>query len=138
MDWFYLNGFLADRTYVIHRSCFDLWDFILGIWKLVTGLFAGFVRVILVYLIATANVLRIDWTIFGGRIGWLDVGYNAFASTASRPGGEAGGPRRSATAIGSRGDGLRRSCSRIGTTTPRSARRRGWCSRRRRTRTRGA
>jgi len=80
LDWFYLNAFIADRTYIIHRGCFDLWDFILGTWKLVTGLFGGVIRLILIYLIATMNTIRIDWTIFTGRIGWLDIGYNAFAS----------------------------------------------------------
>ncbi|KAH8054949.1 hypothetical protein JL721_10366 [Aureococcus anophagefferens] len=119
IDWFYLNSFISVRTYVYHRSCFDLWDFVLGIWKLVTGLFTGVLRVILIYVIATANTIRvdrggkrarraqlrkapisaafhsfrlisgraiiprkrIDWTIFAGRIGWLDIGYNTFAST---------------------------------------------------------
>ncbi|KAJ8600734.1 hypothetical protein CTAYLR_003911 [Chrysophaeum taylorii] len=80
IDWFYLNAFIADRTYIIHRSCFDMWDFLIGMWKLVTGLFGGVIRITLIYLIATANTIRIDWTIFGGRIGWLDIGYNSFAS----------------------------------------------------------
>lgn len=80
IDWFYLNAFIADRTYVIHRSCFDLWDFVIGIWKLVSGLFGGLLRFVFIYILATANTIRIDWTIFAGRIGWLDIGYNSFAS----------------------------------------------------------
>ena len=42
--------------------------------KKVTGLFTGIVRVAMIYIIATANIIRIDWTIFAGRIGWLDIG----------------------------------------------------------------
>lgn len=80
IDWFYLNSFIADRTYIIHRSCFDMWDFVIGMWKLITGLFGGIIRIALIYIIATANTIRIDWTIFAGRIGWLDIGYNSFAS----------------------------------------------------------
>lgn len=80
LDWFYLNSFIADRTYIIHRSCFDMWDFVIGIWKLITGLFGGIIRVAMIYIIATFNTVRIDWTIFAGRIGWLDIGYNSFAS----------------------------------------------------------
>jgi hypothetical protein len=44
-------------------------------------LFAGTVRIISIYAIATINTVRIDWTIFADRIGWLDIGYNTFSST---------------------------------------------------------
>lgn len=77
----FLNKFISDGTYVHHRNCFDLWDFVLGMWDLIVGPVAGPLRVLVVYLIATVNVLRVDSSLFAGKIGWLDPGYNTFAST---------------------------------------------------------
>ena len=77
----FLNKFISDGTYVHHRNCFDLWDFVVGMWDLIVGPVAGPLRVLVLYLIATINVFRVDVSLFTGNIGWLDPGYNTFAST---------------------------------------------------------
>ena len=77
----FLNKFISDGTYVHHRNCFDLWDFVLGMWDLIVGPVAGPLRVLVLYFIATINVFRVDVSLFTGNIGWLDPGYNTFAST---------------------------------------------------------
>ena len=77
----FLNKFISDGTYVHHRNCFDLWDFVLGMWDLIVGPVAGPLRVLVLYLIATINVFRVDVSLFTGNIGWLDPGYNTLAST---------------------------------------------------------
>merc|ERR1712091_606792 len=54
---------------------------VLGMWDLIVGPVAGPLRVLVLYLIATINVFRVDVSLFTGNIGWLDPGYNTFAST---------------------------------------------------------
>ena len=52
------------HRYVHHRNCFDLWDFVLGMWDLIVGPVAGPLRVLVLYLIATINVFRVDVSLF--------------------------------------------------------------------------
>ena len=70
----FLNKFISDGTYVHHRNCFDLWDFVLGMWDLIVGPVARPRAVLVLYLIATINVFRVDASLFTGNIGWLDPG----------------------------------------------------------------
>ena len=79
----FLNKFISDLTFIAAAPGIagDLWDFVLGMWDLIVGPVAGPLRVLVLYLIATINVFRVDVSLFTGNIGWLDPGYNTFAST---------------------------------------------------------
>ena len=80
VDQMFVNLFISDNTYVTHRACVDLFDFLLTLWKIINCPVTVLMRVGFVSAAMVFNVLRIDVPIIRGRLALADPGYNAFVS----------------------------------------------------------
>ena len=76
----WINYFVADGTNIVHRSCFDFWDFWQTFYKMIYGMFSSLARCGLVLGVSVYSLFMVYRSALPHSLSFLDPAYTSFVS----------------------------------------------------------